>query len=106
MPPVFYTTISSGQKVSATVDLRKNPRLLHVDYPVMTSGDTYVQGSTDGVSAGFHRLADNVGQIANATGPGSTMVLWPGGYQQPGYVRFESLVAQADVRTLSIYANR
>ena len=99
--PFLYTTISSGQKVSADVDLRKYPRLLSIDFPVMTSGDLYLQGNQDTTSAGFHRLADNVGAIANKIGAGSLSVMWPAGYQHPSYLRAESLTTQTDVRTLT-----
>ena len=98
---LIYTTISSGQKVSADVDIRAHPKLQFVNFPTMTSGDTYMQGSTDATSANFVRLQDNVGQIAQATGPGSTTVMWPGGYQTPSRLRVESLVSQTDIRTLT-----
>lgn len=101
MGRLIYTTISSGSKVSADVDIRAHPKLNFIAFPAMTSGDTYVQGSTDSTSANFFRLQDNVGQIAQATGPGSSTVLWPGGYQTPPYLRIESLVTQTDTRTIT-----
>ena len=100
--PIIYTVISSGAKVSGDVDLRRYPRLCNIDFPAMTSGDTYIQGNSDTTSANFHRLQDNVGQINNATGPGSACLLFPGGYQQPSYLRIESLVTQTDNRTIAI----
>ena len=100
MPPLLHTLISSGSKVSGDVDIRRYPKLQYVMLPTMTSGDTYLQGNSDTTSAGFRRLADNVGQIANATGLGSTVVLFPGGYQTPPYLRLESLVTQTDNRSI------
>ena len=101
MPPLIYTIIDSGQKVSGDVALSKYPNLLSIALPGMTSGDSYLHGSPfDTTSADFRRLGTNAGAYVQATGPGSMILMWSDQYRTPPNLRFESLVAQADVRTL------
>ena len=101
MPPLIYTTINSGQKVSGNVDLGKYPKLLNIALPGMTSGDCYLHGSPiDTTSADFRRLSTNAGEYTQATGVGSMILMWSDQYHTPPYLRYESLVAQTDVRTL------
>lgn len=100
MPPLVYTTVLSGQKISADVDTRKG-ELAAIGVPTVTSADLYVQGGFDTTSASFYRLVDDVGDIAFPVSVGSRMVLWPAGMRTPGYLRAEFSAAQTDVRTLT-----
>lgn len=101
MPPIIYTTVLSGQKISGDIDVRQGA-LAAISVPTVTSADLYVQGGFDTTSANFQRLSDDVGDILFASGVGSRMVMWPGGLQTPGYLRAEFSVAQTDVRTLML----
>lgn len=99
MPRIIYAVISSGQAVSADLDLRLG-QLGLVQVPTITSADLYVQGNFDTTSANFMRLQDAYGDIKFPTGAGSRMVLWPMADLTASYVRFETSVAQTAPRTL------
>lgn len=62
----------------------------------------YVQGGVDSTSAGFMRLTNEAGALSFPTGAGSLCLLFPYAYPQPPYARFESAVAQAAPRTLTL----
>lgn len=101
----FVAIVASGSSVSGTVDLTKRA-LLGVAVPVVTSCDLALQGNLDTTSATFVRLlearAPGSGDLRFATGAGSRMILVPATLETPPYVRFETLVAQTDNRTLTL----
>jgi hypothetical protein len=105
MPPLMYTTIPQSGFVSGNLDLTKHA-LAAIRVPAITSCDLAVQGNIDQTSAGFHRLLETrtptSGDMRFATGVGSRQIPWPPNVPTPAWARLETLVAQADVRTLTI----
>lgn len=108
MQPI-YAVINSGQLISGDVDLRQRA-LLGIVVPTISSGDLTIQGNTDTTSANFLRLLETrspgSGDLRMATGVGSRMVMLPGTFVSPPYVRLETVMAtgsaQTDARTFTL----
>ena len=100
-------TIPLSGTVSDNVDLRGGS-LMAIAVPAITSGDLFLQGAFDSMSASFVRIqapvfdAPTSGDLRLATGPGSLMCLWPRSLPSPSYVRLESAVPQAAARAFSV----
>lgn len=100
---VQYVTIPLSGFVSGTVNV-KGDRLHGLWVPVVTSAVLYVLGSFDTTSANFVRLQkpDGSADWTLAAGTGSKAVtLQDFGFTWP-YLRLESSVAQAAVRSFAV----
>lgn len=102
---VSYATIPLSGTVSGNFAVVGTVRA-GVWVPVVTSAAMYIQGAFDTTSANFVRIQNAVGSgdYTLATGPGSKAFTLQDPVIPFPYLRFESGVAQAAVRSLAIVA--
>ena len=102
---VFYATIPLSGTVSGTFNVVRTVRA-GVWFPTVTSAAFFVQGSPDVTSANFVRIQNAAGSGAYtlAAGVGSLAFTLQDPVIPFPYLRFESGVAQAAVRSLAVVA--
>ena len=102
---VFYATIPLSGTVSGTFNVVRTVRA-GVWFPTVTSAAFFIQGAFDSTSANFVRIQNATGSGAYtlAAGVGSLAFTLMDPVIPFPYLRFESGVAQAAVRSLAIVA--
>lgn len=102
--PILFPTIALSGSVTGDIDLSKG-HLEAIFCPVVTSGDLFVLGNWDTTSGNFTRLQKaqpNTGDLRFGTGPGSLMITGRRDETYPPFLRLETSVAQAAVRTFAL----
>lgn len=101
---VQYAVVNSGQTLSGYVPIA-GARALAVSVPAITSCGLYLQGAIAGVnSADFGRIlkADGTGDFLAAVAAGNRGCRITDIAAAFRYLRFETSVAQTDVRTIAV----